>query len=75
MDEKKPNKKFNLSVKNFNGAKMCELIGMYLLNKMVEIVNKEDTRQYRNEGFWIPKGQNKRQTDLVKKKENNKDLL
>ena len=37
----------------YDGAKLCELVGSFILNRLISIVNKSDIGLYRDDGLGI----------------------
>ena len=36
---------------SFDGAEICEIVGLYLLNKLSDLLGKENVGLYRNDGL------------------------
>ena len=37
----------------YDGAEICELVGIYIQNKLCKLMNKKDFRVYRDDGLGI----------------------
>ena len=42
---------FDVTMGSYDGAQICELVGLFILNKLSTIVNKEDYGLYRDDGL------------------------
>ena len=49
-------------------AELCELIGIYIQSLVTNILSKENTGLYRDDGLFILRKINKQQTDRARKK-------
>ena len=65
---KKENARFDVTMGSFDGAEICELVGLYLLSKIVKIVGINNVGLYRDDGLGYLKGKSKVQTEQIKKK-------
>ena len=52
---------------SYDGAEVCELIGIYILSILGHRIVKEDTGLYRDDGLTVLRNTNKQQTDKARK--------
>ena len=52
---------------SFDGAEVCELVGLFLLDILGQRYKKENIGLYRDDGLAIFKNQNGRQNDVIRK--------
>ena len=52
---------------SYDGAEICELVGLFLLHLLSQKFKKENTGLYRDDGLAIFKGKSKRTNELIKK--------
>ena len=48
---KKDNSSFDVTMGSFDGAEICEIVGLYLLNKLSNLLGKENVGLYRDAGL------------------------
>ena len=53
---------------SFDGAEICELIGIYIQSILAKITSKSDMGLYRDDGLIVLKNKNGQQTDRTRKK-------
>ena len=53
---------------SYDGAELCELIGIYIQSLLTNILSKNNTGLYRDDGLFILRKINKQQTDRMRKK-------
>jgi hypothetical protein len=54
---KKKNKaNFDVTMGSFDGAELCELVGLYILSKMEKLINQDHIGLYRDDGLAAIKG-------------------
>ena len=53
---------------SFDGAEICELVGLFLLNKLSSIVDKESIGLYRDDGLCVVADANGPKMDKIRKK-------
>ena len=53
---------------SFDGAEVCELVGVYILCFLAKLINKEDCGLYRDDGLLILRNVNDQQIDRMRKK-------
>ena len=58
---------FNVTMGSYDGAEVCELVGVYILSLLANRVDKEDTGLYRDDGLIIVRNLTGPQTDKTRK--------
>ena len=53
---------------SYDGAEICEFIGIYLLSQLCTIINRNNCGLYRDDGLMIQKHINGQQIDQLRKK-------
>ena len=48
---KKGNPSFDVTMGSFDGAEKCEIVGLYLLGKLSNLLSKENVGLYRDDGL------------------------
>ena len=61
------NNLFDVTMGSFDGAEVCELVGLYVLNSLVKRFGKENIGLYRDDGLALIKGTSGRVADKVRK--------
>ena len=64
---KKKNGLFDVTMGSFDGAEICELVGMYLLHKLVQIIPQDQVGLYRDDGLAMIPRANGPQMDRLRK--------
>ena len=64
---KKQGRLFNVSMGAYDGAQVCELVGIYMLNVFSKKYNKNDFRLYQDDGLAVLKNKSGSQSEQVKK--------
>ena len=59
---------FDVTMGSHDGAKVCELVGLFLLNKLAVTFGKDNVGLYRDDGFLILRGTGGRQADQARTK-------
>ena len=59
---------FDVTMGSYDGAEVCELDGLFLLNKLAIGFGKDNVGLYRDDGLLILKGTGGRQADQARKK-------
>ena len=59
---------FDVTMVSYDGAEICEFIGIYLLSHLCTIINKNNCGLYRDDGLMIQKCINDQQIDQLRKK-------
>ena len=54
---------FDVTMGSFDGAEVCELVGIYILCSLAKLINKEDCGLYRDDGLLILQNVNGQQID------------
>ena len=67
MDEERRDL-FDIAMEAYDGAEVCELVGIFLIEKLSEICNKSNIGLYRNDGLPIFKNKSGSQLEKIKKK-------
>ena len=49
--KKSDNELFDVTTGSFNGAEVCELVGLYLLDKLSKLLGKDNVGLYRDDGL------------------------
>ena len=61
------NSMFDVTMGSFDGAEICELVGLYLLNKLSFLVEKEHIGLYRDDGLAVITNANGPKLDSIRK--------
>ena len=64
---KKDNPEFDVTMGSYDGAEICELVGLYLLEELTNIIPKELVSLYRNDGLAILPNTSGPETERLKK--------
>ena len=59
---------FDVPMGAFDSAQISDLIGIYILNKLSSLTNKEDIGLYRDDGLMVVRNTNGPTTDRLRKK-------
>ena len=59
---------FDVTMGSFDGAEICEIVGIYLMNELSKILKKENIGLYRDDGLAVIKTHSGRQIDVIRKK-------
>ena len=51
--KKKTGKNFDVAVGSFDGAEICELVGLFLLNQLASILGKDSVGLYLDNGLAV----------------------
>ena len=54
--KKKNNNNFDVTMGSFDGAELCELVGLYILSKMEKLITQDHIGLYRDDGLAVIKG-------------------
>ena len=65
--KQKGNMEFDVTMGSYDGAEVCELVGMFLLNELSKKYNKTDIGLYRDDGLAIFKNTSGPQNERIKK--------
>ena len=66
--KKAQTKNFDVTMGSYDGAEVCELVGLFLLNELNELFGKDDVGLYRDDGLAIVKNASGPQMDKLRKK-------
>ena len=58
---------FDVTMGSYDGAEVCELVGLFLLNKLTDRFGKDSVGLYRDDGLLLLKGTAGRQAELTRK--------
>ena len=58
---------FNVTMGSYDGAEICELVGISILKSLEDKIDKQDIRIYRNGGLMILRNTNGQKTDRTRK--------
>ena len=58
---------FDVAMGSYNGAEICEMVGLYILNKISAIFGKNRVGLYRDAGLALVKGNSTRNADMARK--------
>ena len=59
---------FDDTMGSYDGAELCEIIGIYIQSLLINILSKDNMALYRDDGLFIFRKINKQQIDIVRKK-------
>lgn len=58
---------FDVTMGSFDGAELCELVGLYLLSKLETLLGKSAVGLYRDDGLAVVRSQSGRRLDQIRK--------
>jgi hypothetical protein len=58
---------FDVTMGSFDGAELCELVGLYLLSKLETLLGKPAVGRYRDDGLAVVRSQSGRRLDQIRK--------
>ena len=58
---------FDVTMDSFDGAELCELVGLYLLHKLEPLIGTQNTGLYRDDGLTAIRSQSARRLDRLRK--------
>ena len=67
-DLKKGESNFDITVRTYDGAEVCELIGIFMFSLLSKHINKNHIELYRNDGLAILKNNSRTEAEKFKKK-------
>ena len=68
MEEKNTESSFKAASKgSFNGAEICELVGIHILSLLSNKLNKQSIDLYRDDGLVLLRNTSKQKTDRIRK--------
>ena len=56
-----------ITMRSYDGAEICELVGLLLLNKLAHRFGGDNVGLYRDDGLLLLKGTGRRQAELARK--------
>ena len=59
---------FDVIIGSYDGAELCELAGLFMLNELSKKFDKDNIGLYREEGLAVFKNHNGHQNDKIRKK-------
>ncbi len=65
--KKDSNSLFDVTMGSYDGAEICELVGLFILNKLGQKFGKENIGLYRDDGLAIMKNKSARLADKTRK--------
>ena len=65
--KKDTNNCFDVTMGSYDGAEVCELVGLYILDTLSQKLDKKDIGLYRDDGLILLKNKNGHQTDRIRK--------
>ena len=66
--KKAQTKNFDVTMGSYDGAEVCELVGLFLLNELNKLFGKDNVGLYRDDGLAIVKNASGPQMDKLRKK-------
>ena len=67
MGEENRDEQFDVTMGSFDGAELCELVGLYLLNKHSQTIGRSSVGLYRDDGLAAIGSRSGRQLDQLRK--------
>ena len=64
---KKGDDLFDVTMGSFDGAEVCELVGLYLLDRLSTLIDKRNVGLYRDDGLAAIRGSSGRKFDKLRK--------
>ena len=61
MEEKTTTSYFDVTMGNYDGARICELVGTFILSKLGNIIDKKNTGLYHDNGLVVLRNMNARE--------------
>lgn len=58
---------FDVTMGSYDGAEVCELLGLFILNNLSELIQKKDIGLYRDDGLMVLRNKRGRATDKIRK--------
>ena len=65
---KNNNSLFDVTMGSFDGAEICELVGLYLLHAITQLINTNDVGLYRDDGLAVLRNISGPKTEQLKQK-------
>ena len=67
MEEKNTESSFNVTMTSFDGAEICELLGIHILSSLSNKLDQQSTGLYRDNGLVFLRNTSKQKTDQIRK--------
>ena len=67
LEKEKTESYFDVTMGSYDGVKICELVGIYILTRLATIIKKSDCGLYRDDGLVILPNVNGQQIDCTRK--------
>ena len=58
---------FDVTMGSFDGAEACEIVGLYLLDKLSSLLGKDNVGLYRDDGLGVVRSKSGRRLDKLRK--------
>ena len=58
---------FDVTMGSYDGAEICELVGIFILKSLEDKIDKQDIGLYRDDGLMILRNANGQKTDRTRK--------
>jgi len=65
--KKNSNNSFDVTMGSYDGAEICELVGLYILDELSKKLNKNDLGLYRDDGLILLRNKNGHEMDKIRK--------
>ena len=65
--KKNSNNSFDVTMGSYDGAEICELVGLYILDELSKKLNKNDLGLYRDDGLILLRNKNGHEIDKIRK--------
>ena len=59
---------FDVTMGSYDGAKICELVGIYILSRLSNIIDKNDCGLYRDDSLLVLRNANRQKIDRIREK-------
>ena len=67
MEEKNRETRFDVTMGSFDGAEICELVGIHILSLLSNKLDKQSSGLYRDDGLVLLRNTSKQKTDRIRK--------
>ena len=64
---KKQNEAFDVTMRSYDGAEVCELVGLFILSELTNLMDKNSIGSYRDDGLAILKNCSEKAADKMRK--------
>ena len=65
---KKTGENFDVAMSSFEGAEKCELVGLFLLDRLASVLEKENVGLYRDDGLALLRNNSGKMMERTRKK-------